>query len=134
MRAWRQCCWSNSWATDSLGPKPYVSSYNSSYNYTCVLNITIYVSSYSYNRVLVILRVCADRWWGVQALLQRGWPGQLRYVRRNLYTAIYILDPALLDHLQLISDALNQARDTSTSYSRPTPSSYCLFKSMCLLK
>ena len=70
----------------------------------------------------------------MQALLQRGWPGQLRYVRRNLWTAIYILDPAILDHLQLISDALNQARDTSTSYSRPTPSSYCLFKSMCLLK
>ena len=77
----------------------------------------IYVSSCCYIRVLVILCVCADRWWGVQALLQRGWPGQLRYVRRNLWTAIYILDPALLDHLQLISDALNQARDTPTSSS-----------------
>jgi UDP-glucose:glycoprotein glucosyltransferase len=44
----------------------------------------------------------------LQALLQRGWPGQLRYVRRNLWTAIYMLDPASLEDLQFISEAVNQ--------------------------
>ena len=30
----------------------------------------------------------------LEALLQRGWPGQLRHVAKNLYTLIYLLDPA----------------------------------------
>lgn len=44
----------------------------------------------------------------LQALLQRGWPGQLRNVRRNLWTAIYMLDAASLEDLQFISEAVNQ--------------------------
>ena len=43
----------------------------------------------------------------LQALLQRGWPGQLRYVRRNLWTAIYMIDPSSMGDLEFISDALN---------------------------
>ena len=42
----------------------------------------------------------------LQALLQRGWPGQLRYVRRNLWTAIYLVDPGSLEDLGLLSEAL----------------------------
>jgi UDP-glucose:glycoprotein glucosyltransferase len=30
----------------------------------------------------------------LEALLQRGWPGQLRHVAKNLYTLIYLLDPS----------------------------------------
>jgi len=44
----------------------------------------------------------------LQALLQRGWPGQLRYVRRNLWTAIYMIDPSSVAGLAFISDVLNQ--------------------------
>jgi len=43
----------------------------------------------------------------LEALLQRGWPGQLRYVARNLYTVILTLD---LDHprsLPLFSEIMS---------------------------
>ena len=43
----------------------------------------------------------------LQALLQRGWPGQLRYVRRNLWTAIYMVDVGSMSDLEVLSDALN---------------------------
>jgi len=43
----------------------------------------------------------------LQALLQRGWPGQLRYVRRNLWTAIYMVDVGSMSDLEVVSDALN---------------------------
>ena len=51
----------------------------------------------------------AYRQWprSLQALLQRGWPGQLRYVRRNLWTAIYMVEAGSMQDLELLSEALN---------------------------
>jgi len=44
----------------------------------------------------------------LQALLQRGWPGQLKYVQRNLWTAIYMIDTSNLEDFEFLSEALNQ--------------------------
>jgi len=38
-------------------------------------------------------------------LLQRGWPGRLRFVARNLYTALFVIDPADFEGLQLAAEA-----------------------------
>jgi UDP-glucose:glycoprotein glucosyltransferase len=41
----------------------------------------------------------------LDALLQRGWPGQMRHVRRNLFTLIYMIDPDSMEDLAHVSDA-----------------------------
>jgi len=41
----------------------------------------------------------------VQALLQPNWPGQLYYVRKNIFTCIFILDPSTDDGLRMAAMA-----------------------------
>jgi hypothetical protein len=43
-------------------------------------------------------------------LLQRGWPGRLRFVARNLYTALFVIDPADPEGLQLAAGAFQMVR------------------------
>jgi hypothetical protein len=58
---------------------------------------------------LLKLRFALKMWWTVVAsdarlvmqLLMPVYPGQMRYIRKNLYHAVYIIDPALPSELQV---------------------------------
>jgi hypothetical protein len=42
----------------------------------------------------------------VQELLAPGWPNQLRYVRKNLYTAVIVMDPTTREGLTMVGSTI----------------------------
>jgi len=48
----------------------------------------------------------------LEALLQRGWPGQLRHVAKNLYTAIYLLDPSDKSSGRFVREAMEHIQNS----------------------
>jgi len=44
----------------------------------------------------------------LDTLLQRGWPGQLRFIARNIWTAIFLVDPSDMQSLTFLSWAFEQ--------------------------
>lgn len=48
---------------------------------------------------------------GFDALLTRGWPGQLKYIAKNIFTAIYIVDPASPDAIRLLHETYHQVEN-----------------------